>query len=74
MGCIGGWNCNPTTIDQWRRPLSNGTLLVGGAAPLANDGIAGWTGTDPGNFRPYLTLLSVFLGLKLWESYWRIEV
>jgi hypothetical protein len=45
MGCIGGWNCNPTTIDQWRGPLSNGTLLVGGAAPLANDGIAGWTGT-----------------------------
>jgi hypothetical protein len=26
-----------------RRPLING---VGGAAPLVNDGIAGWTGTD----------------------------
>jgi hypothetical protein len=47
MGWIGGWNCNPATIDQWRRPLGNSTLLVGGAAPLANDGIAGWTGTEP---------------------------
>jgi hypothetical protein len=45
MGCIGGWNCNPTTIDQWPGPLGNSTLLVGGVAPLVNNGIAGWTGT-----------------------------
>jgi hypothetical protein len=50
MGCIGGWNCNPPTIEQWRGPLSNGTLLVGGAAPLANDGIAGWTRTEISRF------------------------
>jgi hypothetical protein len=46
MGWIGGWNCNPATIDQWPGPPGNITLLVGGAAPLVNDGIAGWTGTD----------------------------
>jgi hypothetical protein len=47
MGWIGGWNCNPATIDQWPGPPDNITLLVGGAAPLVNDGIAGWTGTEP---------------------------
>ena len=46
VACIGGWNCNLTTIDQWRGPLSNGTLLAGGVAPLVNGGIGGWTRTD----------------------------
>jgi hypothetical protein len=54
MGWIGGWNCNPATIDQWPGPPGNITLLVGGAAPLVNDGIAGWTGTDP--YRLYIRL------------------
>ena len=45
MGCIGGWKSVPRTIGQWPRSLGNGTLLVSGASPFANDGIGGWTGT-----------------------------
>jgi hypothetical protein len=33
-------------IRQWGTPPANGTLLVGGVAPLVNGGIAGWTGTE----------------------------
>ena len=56
MGCIGGWICNPTTIHQWRRPLSNGTLLV-------NGGIGRWTGTA----LPVRPLWDIHLRERYWH-------
>jgi hypothetical protein len=45
VGCISRWKSVLTTVGQWPRSPGNGTLLAGGALPLANDGIGGWTGT-----------------------------
>jgi hypothetical protein len=48
---IGGRKSASMTIGQWPTPPSNGTLVMGGSSPFANDRIGGWAGTGRSSSR-----------------------